>query len=651
MTTSPYILGYEPNVSFKTIATVGDTLDGASYRMVGIPDGLGAFDNGDGTITVLMNHELGNTVGVVRDHGAIGAFVSKWTLDKATLSVVTADDAIQTMMLWNDGASAFEASTYAANRFCSGNLADTSALYWVDDLGDADASNDVVYGTQEHIYLTGEEGGTEGKAFAVLASGADAGKAFELAYSGMLAFENAVASPFAQKQTIVAETDDGQGGQVYFYIGEKQATGSDVEKAGLVGGNLFGVQVTGLNDGTIAGVTNGNETDAAAASGRFTLFNQGDVSAKTGLEIDTQSESNGVTSFNRPEDGHWDPTNPNVFWFVTTASMTGQSRLYKMTFDDINDLSLGGTIEAVLSSSDLPNNDVTGPRMMDNITVNEDGKIIIQEDPGNNAHLSRIFEYDPSTDSLTVVGQFDPALYTGTTPVKTLDEESSGVIDVTSLVGYTGGNAYLLDAQSHNALVDPELVQDGQFLAMFVNDVVTTGTRFADTLNGSALAENFVGRAGDDVIKAGSGNDIANGGLGNDTLSGGAGDDTLRGADGNDVLNGGTGNDTLNGFSGDDVLTGGSGLDRLIGGLGADIFVFNAGDSTAIARDMVADFDRTQGDQIDLSSLNITITDLSIVHGVGVNYTVAADIDHDGSADLVFQVRTSGAFDATDFIL
>ena len=32
--------------------------------MVGIPDGLGAFDNGDGTFTVLMNHELGNTQGV-----------------------------------------------------------------------------------------------------------------------------------------------------------------------------------------------------------------------------------------------------------------------------------------------------------------------------------------------------------------------------------------------------------------------------------------------------------------------------------------------------------------------------------------------------------------------------------------------------------
>ena len=69
------------------------------------------------------------------------------------------------------------------------------------------------------------------------------------------------------------------------------------------------------------------------------------------------------------------------------------------------------------------------------------------------------------------------------------------------------------------------------------------------------------------------------------------------------------------------------------------------------ARDVVVDFDRTQGDIIDLTSLHITTTDLSIVHGAGLNHTVAVDIDHDGSADLVFQVRTAGSFDHTDFVL
>ena len=47
------------------------------YRMVGIPDGLGAYDNGNGTFTVLMNHEIAGGGGVARAHGSAGAFVSK----------------------------------------------------------------------------------------------------------------------------------------------------------------------------------------------------------------------------------------------------------------------------------------------------------------------------------------------------------------------------------------------------------------------------------------------------------------------------------------------------------------------------------------------------------------------------------------------
>ena len=48
----------------RSLLTVGDeTADGTGWQMVGIPDGLGAFDNGDGTFTVLMNHELGATQG------------------------------------------------------------------------------------------------------------------------------------------------------------------------------------------------------------------------------------------------------------------------------------------------------------------------------------------------------------------------------------------------------------------------------------------------------------------------------------------------------------------------------------------------------------------------------------------------------------
>lgn len=47
---SPYLVRSQPGVVLKSIVSVGDAVPktgGGSYRMVGIPDGLGAFDNGD----------------------------------------------------------------------------------------------------------------------------------------------------------------------------------------------------------------------------------------------------------------------------------------------------------------------------------------------------------------------------------------------------------------------------------------------------------------------------------------------------------------------------------------------------------------------------------------------------------------------------
>src|SRR5262245_31743582 len=102
---SPYIVRSQPGVVTKAILTVGDSVnlkpDGVTpYRMVGIPDGLGAFDNGDGTFTLLMNHELGNTVGVTRAHGAKGAFVSKWIIRTSDLTVLNGEDLIQNVLVW-----------------------------------------------------------------------------------------------------------------------------------------------------------------------------------------------------------------------------------------------------------------------------------------------------------------------------------------------------------------------------------------------------------------------------------------------------------------------------------------------------------------------------------------------------------------------
>jgi len=56
-------------------------------RMAGVPDGMGAYDNGDGTFTLLVNHEIPSRLRVKRAHGSVGAFVSEWIINKQTLAV------------------------------------------------------------------------------------------------------------------------------------------------------------------------------------------------------------------------------------------------------------------------------------------------------------------------------------------------------------------------------------------------------------------------------------------------------------------------------------------------------------------------------------------------------------------------------------
>src|SRR6185295_614954 len=74
--TEPYLLPSIVGAKTVSILTVGDSIGG--YRMVGIPDGLGAYRSGHGDFTLFMNHEIAGGAGAVRKHGSAGAFVSKW---------------------------------------------------------------------------------------------------------------------------------------------------------------------------------------------------------------------------------------------------------------------------------------------------------------------------------------------------------------------------------------------------------------------------------------------------------------------------------------------------------------------------------------------------------------------------------------------
>ena len=103
-----------------------------------------------------------------------------------------------------------------------------------------------------------------------------------------------------------------------------------------------------------------------------------------------------------------------------------------MRFNDAEDPAPGGSIEVLVNGGDV--------RMLENICVDGFGRVLLQEDPGNQDHIAE--------------------------GVGVRDEESSGIIDAQDV---PGAGWYLLDVQAHASLADPELVQRGQLVAMYIH--------------------------------------------------------------------------------------------------------------------------------------------------------------------------------------
>ncbi|MFM9944640.1 MAG: alkaline phosphatase PhoX [Bacteroidia bacterium] len=462
---APYLLPVAPGVKTNALLTVGDSV--GTYKMAGLGDGLGAYDNGNGTFTLLMNHEMVSTVGATHAHGQKGAFVSKWTINKSNLIVTSGSDLIKNVNIWNGtGYTLYNAANPGAssafNRFCAGDLPAPSAFY----------NPKTMLGTEERIYMNGEEAGAEGRAFGHIATGVNAGTTYELPYLGKFSWENAVASPFTSNKTVVAGMDDATPGQVYFYIGTKTNTGTVIEKAGLSGGKLYGVKVSGLTLEVSASVP--------TAGTAFTLADLGQVQNSTGAALETASDAAGVTEFLRPEDGAWDPNNPKDFYFVTTNSFTAPSRLWRLRFTDPSNPETGGTITAVLDGTE-------GPKMMDNMVIDNFGHILIQEDPGNQSYLARIWQYDIATDAVKAIATHDAEKFvTGAPNFLTQDEESSGIIDMQEILGV--GNFIYVD-QAHYA-IPGALVEGGQLLTMFNPDTKASVPNVSVTGNNVSIANN-----------------------------------------------------------------------------------------------------------------------------------------------------------------
>ena len=446
---SPYLLPTATSARSTSLLTVGDTvpLDGGApgslYPMVGIPDGLGAFDNGNGTVTLLMNHELPAGEGAVRGYGGTGAFVAQYTIDKGSLAVLRGSDLV------TSPAGFHVSGPTDLTRLCSADLPATSAFY------NAATGN----GYNGNIFMNGEEvSGGRPLAWVVAEKAV-----YEVPKIGNFAHENSLANPSSGDRTLVLGTEDATGGRLWAYVGDKQSTGSAIDKAGLTNGQNYVIKVNGVaSEDRTGNIGLSKSLPGSGAGAQFTL----------------DADTSGGTGFLRPEDGAWDTKNPNRFYFVTTdrfdqtkdgvGSQIGRSRLWAVTFDSLADPTAGGKIELLL--------DGTEPQQMfDNITVDQDGRIYLQEDVGGNAHNGKIWLYDPTDGSLKQIFQHNPTrfgdLNMAATPPFTTDEESSGILDVTSLFRdaswYSGGKVLFADVQAHYPLPGA-LVEGGQLLLLQV---------------------------------------------------------------------------------------------------------------------------------------------------------------------------------------
>jgi hypothetical protein len=483
----PYVEPVGGDYQVEALFSVDDKvplLDGAAgqqYRMVGIPDGLGAHPNRDGTSTLFMNHELGFTalsepvVGGPKNRGAI---VSQWVLDQDGNPVAgkRAYDRIydENTLLGPAPVVGNEAQMpRQLARYCSGFLA-----------GPAN-------GFDRHIYLTNEEAsspdtfdGKGGLSVAIFDGGLHT-----LPKLGRFAKENTVVQPGQGTRTVILPTEDGPAtldNQLYMYVGKKDrsANASVLARNGLDNGTLY----------VFRSLDPARNSERTFTSGSVTgeWVQVPDAEALTDAQLEAASDAAGAMTFVRPEDGAFNPNNPNEFFFNTTGSSSGVDdgvnelgRLYSLRLHPGNPLK-PATLSVVYNADTVvaaggdiaisPDNlDVSRRYLM----INEDGTTesrLVMAAKGRDGSIWRFdmvkgpagaVGVDAST--ATRVAQLDPPGRDGI-PVGPGVWETSGIIDTSAMFG---ADTWLSDVQAHPPTTAPGgpsgptvTVEDGQLFLL-----------------------------------------------------------------------------------------------------------------------------------------------------------------------------------------
>ncbi|MCX7094932.1 MAG: M10 family metallopeptidase C-terminal domain-containing protein [Methylobacter sp.] len=182
-------------------------------------------------------------------------------------------------------------------------------------------------------------------------------------------------------------------------------------------------------------------------------------------------------------------------------------------------------------------------------------------------------------------------------------ENLVGSINNDTLTGNTGNN--VLDGGLGNDILAGGAGNDTYVINVAADRVKELSGQGTDTIM-STISYSLVDTDG----SGSNGGNVENLSLtGSDAINGtGNGlNNTLTGNGAANILTGNAGNDKLVGGAGTDQLIGGSGQDTLTGNSGADLFKFNFQSETGVNAstcDIITDFSRSQGDKVDLSSID-----------------------------------------------
>lgn len=462
--------------SVLPIISVGDTFaDG--YRFEAIPDGIGITPNGKGTVNVFVAHETSlvpfpftGNVATCTASSCVSDFdnaqISHLKLHQNSAGVLSGKIVVDSSMNYQ--------------RFCSAFIADKEHGFKHPIFFANEEATDFV--SPPPLLAWPPDPSNQRQAGLVVALDTKNGKTYEIPGMGRHNHENTVVVPGGWNEIVALSGDDtfsAPSSQLYMYT----AASGDALLADH--GTLWAFRVTSKNSTAV------NPADAQNGANDYGDITSGDVMTGEFIEVpravalDNQmplenwSNANNVFQFIRVEDLAYDKNNPRVVYIADTGEPRAtvhatSGRLQRSPSGTNGPFPNGRIFKMVMNASN--------PRVVDSFTIlinadaggynnvgvihNPDNidtsanSLMIQEDPGShngqrtafpNATNARVWRYDLTTGTLTVVAEVDQSL-TPSSPKG--NWESSGIVDVSSVFG---PGSWLLVVQAHSLWVESEV--------------------------------------------------------------------------------------------------------------------------------------------------------------------------------------------------